>query len=466
MKQFFLQNDKHKNNFQSYGYVISVIDGIAKVYGLTSIKAGELVKFSNILVLDNKKDQIITGLALSLELNLVGIVIFGNERLIKQGFLVSRTFSVLSIPVSKDYIGRVIDGLGNAIDGQVKLKKIEGQKLQKIDIKAPGIIKRWAVCEPVQTGLLSVDSMIPIGRGQRELIVGDRQTGKTAIALDTIINQKKSNILVAKNFVKFKIRHLICIYVAIGQKRSTVAKVVQKLKKEEALQYSIIVAATAADPASLQYLAPYTGCSLGEFFRDNGGHCLIIYDDLTKQAIAYRQLALLLRRPPSREAFPADIFYLHSRLLERASKLFKFYGNGSLTALPIVETQNSDVSAFVVTNIISITDGQVFLESSLFYKGIRPAINVGISVSRIGSNAQEKVMKSISGSLKLQLAEFREVEAFSTFDSDLDATTKQSLNRGLRLTELLKQKQYKPLTVRKQVIILFSGMSGLIDGRA
>lgn len=450
--------NKKKLNFEALGYVISVLDGIAKVYGLAKVKAGELVIFTNPV---NVNKINISGLALSLEANLVGIVVFGNERSIKQGFLVTRSFSIVNVLISKSLIGRVLDGLGNIIDGFAFncLKMVS----KKIDVKAPGIIKRWSVCEPIQTGILAIDAITPIGRGQRQLIIGDKQTGKSAIAIDTIINQKRSKILIAKNYLNFKVQFLICVYVAIGQKRSTVAKVVKRLKIENCLSYSIIISATASDSASLQYLAPYTGCAIGEFFRDQGAHALIIFDDLTKQAVAYRQLALLLRRPPSREAMPSDVFFLHSRLLERASKLYRAWGNGSLTALPLIETQSSDVSAYIPTNVISITDGQIFLEAKLFYKGIRPAVNVGISVSRIGSNAQEKSMKSISGSLKLQLAEFREVEAFATFDADLDASTKQSLVRGLCLTEILKQNQFTPLTLREQIIILFAGMCGLLD---
>jgi proton translocating ATP synthase F1 alpha subunit len=428
------------------GVILSVNDGIAKVTGLTSVQAGELVDF---------KDGVMAGMALNLETKAVGVVIFGNDRAIKQGDFVKRTFSIVNIPVGQEMVGRVVDSLGNTIDGGAKINTAS-MELKNVDVKAPGIIAREPVSQPVQTGLLSVDSMIPIGRGQKELIIGDKQTGKTAIGIDAIINQKESN----ERDASLK---MYCVYVAIGQKRSTVAQVYETLKKYDALSYSIIVAATASDAASLQFLAPYSGCTLGEYFRDNGGHSLLIYDDLSKQAVAYRQMSLLLRRPPSREAYPGDIFYLHSRLLERASKMSKDLLSGSLTALPIIETQSGDVSAYIPTNVISITDGQIFLESELFYKGIRPAINVGLSVSRVGSAAQIEAMKKIAGTLKLELAMFREVEAFASFDSDLDPETQQTINRGTRLVELLKQNQYEPLEVATQIAILTFGMRGFLD---
>lgn len=393
-------------------------------------------------------------MALNLEADNVGIVIFGNDRLIKEGDLVRRTGSIVDVPTGEGLLGRVVDALGNPIDGKGPLKNV---KRQRVSVKAPGIIARESVREPMQTGIKSIDSMVPIGRGQRELIIGDRQTGKTAVALDTILNQKKWNDGSDDS------KKLYCVYVAIGQKRSTVAQFVQTLEKYDALKYSVVVAATASEAAPLQYLAPYSGCAMGEFFRDNGKHALIIYDDLSKQAVAYRQMSLLLRRPPGREAYPGDVFYLHSRLLERAAKINKSLGGGSLTALPIIETQGGDVSAYIPTNVISITDGQIFLESELFFKGVRPAINVGLSVSRVGSAAQIKAMKQVAGSLKLFLAQYREVAAFAQFGSDLDASTQFLLNRGARLTELLKQAQYKPYPVEEQVVIVFAGVNGFLD---
>ena len=446
LSAFFSEQTALFRSLTDKGTVISIGDGIAKVTGLTGVQAGELVDF---------QEGSMKGMALNLEKQYVGIVIFGNDRDIKQGDFVSRTFSIVNIPVSEELVGRVVDSLGNTIDTGAKISK-SGLELKEVDIKAPGIIAREPVCEPVQTGLLSVDSMIPIGRGQKELIIGDKQTGKTAIGIDAIINQKTSNLKDAS-------MKLFCVYVAIGQKRSTVAQIYETLKKHDALSYSIIVAATASDAASLQFLAPYSGCTLGEFFTNSGRHSLLIYDDLSKQAVAYRQMSLLLRRPPSREAYPGDIFYLHSRLLERATKMSSDLLSGSLTALPIIETQSGDVSAYIPTNVISITDGQIFLESELFYKGIRPAINVGLSVSRVGSAAQVKAMKMIAGTLKLELAQYREVEAFASFDSDLDDATQHTINRGQRLIELLKQDQYAPLTVNFQVFLLSFGMKGFLD---
>jgi F-type H+-transporting ATPase subunit alpha len=438
-KQVTVQDIKNK------GVVLSIGDGIARVSGLDNVQAGELVDFN---------DGAITGMAINLEANSVGVVIFGNDRDVKQGDLVKRTFSIVNIPVGHEVEGRVVDALGNTIDGGAKLPATLEKK--EIELKAPGIIARNPVCEPVQTGLLSVDSMIPIGRGQRELIIGDKQTGKTAIAVDAIINQVNAAADVNSK--------LYCIYVAVGQKRSTVAQICETLKEYDAMKFTSVVAATASDAASLQFLAPYSGCTLGEFYRDNGMHALVVYDDLSKQAVAYRQMSLLLRRPPGREAYPGDIFYLHSRLLERASKMSHALGYGSLTALPVIETQAGDVSAYIPTNVISITDGQIFLESELFYKGIRPAINVGLSVSRVGSAAQVPAMKAIAGTLKLELAQFREVEAFSTFDADLDDATQHTINRGLRLVELLKQDQYRPIHVHDQVFMLCFGMYGYLDG--
>ncbi len=427
------------------GQVLTVGDGIARVYGLDNVQAGEMVQFS-----EGTK-----GMALNLETENVGVVIFGDDSKIKEGDIVKRTGTIVDVAVGKSLLGRVVDGLGNPIDGKGPLDKNAERK--RVEIKAPGIIPRKSVNEPMQTGLKAIDCLIPVGRGQRELIIGDRQTGKTAIAIDTIINQKEIN----KSNDESK--KLYCIYVAIGQKRSSVAQIVKTLEESGALEYTIVVAATASDPAPLQFLAPYTGCTMGEYFRDNGMHALIIYDDLSKQAVAYRQMSLLLRRPPGREAFPGDVFYLHSRLLERAAKLNDKYGGGSLTALPIIETQASDVSAYIPTNVISITDGQIFLETELFYKGVRPAVNVGISVSRVGSAAQIKAMKQVSGSIKLELAQYREMAAFAQFGSDLDPSTQKLLNRGSKLTELLKQDQYSPLTVEEQVVSIFSGVKGFLD---
>jgi len=427
------------------GQVLSVGDGIARIYGLDNVQAGEMVEFS-----DGSK-----GMALNLESDNVGVVIFGDDRAIKEGDTVKRTGSIVDVPVGKELLGRVVDGLGNPIDGKGVLDK--GLKRNRVEVKAPGIIPRKSVSEPVQTGLKAIDSLIPIGRGQRELIIGDRQTGKTAVAIDTIINQKEIN---KSGDEKQK---LYCIYVAIGQKRSTVAQIVKTLEDAGAMEYTTIVSATASDPAPLQFLAPYTGCTIGEYFRDNGMHALIIYDDLSKQAVAYRQMSLLLRRPPGREAYPGDVFYLHSRLLERAAKLNDENGGGSLTALPIIETQAGDVSAYIPTNVISITDGQIFLETELFNQGIRPAVNVGLSVSRVGSAAQTKAMKKVAGSIKLELAQYREMAAFAQFGSDLDASTQRLLNRGSKLTELLKQKQYSPMSVAEQVICVFCGVKGYLD---
>ena len=427
------------------GQVLSVGDGIARVYGLDNVQAGEMVEFS-----DGSK-----GMALNLENDNVGIVIFGDDRAIKEGDVVKRTGAIVDVPVGKELLGRVVDGLGNPIDGKGALdKKI---KRNRVEVKAPGIIPRKSVNEPVQTGLKAIDSLIPIGRGQRELIIGDRQTGKTAVAIDTIINQKEINQGSDEK------KKLYCIYVAIGQKQSTVAQIVKSLEEAGAMEYTTIVSATASDPAPLQFLAPYTGCTMGEYFRDNGMHALIIYDDLSKQAVAYRQMSLLLRRPPGREAYPGDVFYLHSRLLERAAKLNDDNGGGSLTALPIIETQAGDVSAYIPTNVISITDGQIFLETELFNQGIRPAVNVGLSVSRVGSAAQTKAMKKVAGSIKLELAQYREMAAFAQFGSDLDASTQRLLNRGSKLTELLKQNQYSPMSVAQQVIAVFSGVRGYLD---
>jgi len=426
------------------GQVLSVGDGVARVYGLDNVRAGEMVEFPGG----------IKGMALNLETDNVGIVIFGDDRDIKEGDTVKRTGAIVDVPVGRGLLGRVVDALGNPIDGK---GPIEGTERSRVDVKAPGIIPRKSVHEPMQTGLKAIDSLIPIGRGQRELIIGDRQTGKTAIALDTIINQK------AINQSDDESRKLYCIYVAVGQKRSSVAQFVKTLEDKGALEYSIIVAATASEPAPLQFLAPYTGCTMGEFFRDNGGHAVIFYDDLSKQAVAYRQMSLLLRRPPGREAYPGDVFYLHSRLLERAAKMNDEHGAGSLTALPVIETQAGDVSAYIPTNVISITDGQIFLETSLFYKGIRPAVNVGLSVSRVGSAAQIKAMKQVAGTIKLELAQYREMEAFAQFASDLDAATQRLLARGVRLTELLKQPQYRPLPVEEQVVAIYSGVRGYLD---
>ncbi|CAO3677801.1 unnamed protein product [Umbelopsis ramanniana] len=431
-------------DIQETGRVLSIGDGIARVYGLKNCQAEEMVEFSSGL----------KGMALNLEPDNVGIVVFGNDRLIKEGDTVKRTGAIVDVPVGPGLLGRVVDALGNPIDGKGPLDSIGRTRVQ---VKAPGILPRHSVREPMQTGIKSVDSMVPIGRGQRELIIGDRQTGKTAVALDTILNQKNWNT------GSDEAKKLYCVYVAVGQKRSTVAQLVSTLESNDALKYSIIVAATASEAAPLQYLAPFSGAAIGEWFRDNGRHSLIIYDDLSKQAVAYRQMSLLLRRPPGREAYPGDVFYLHSRLLERAAKMNKDFGYGSMTALPIIETQGGDVSAYIPTNVISITDGQIFLEAELFFKGIRPAINVGLSVSRVGSAAQTKAMKQVAGSLKLFLAQYREVAAFAQFGSDLDASTQFLLNRGARLTELLKQPQYTPLSIETQVPIVFAGVNGFLD---
>ena len=440
-----IKNLGDKTEVSEIGKVLSVGDGIARVYGLDNVQAGEMVEFK-----DGSK-----GMALNLESDNVGIVIFGDDKSIKEGDTVKRTGAIVDAPVGKELLGRVVDALGNPIDGKEALKK--GTKRKRVEVKAPGIIPRKSVNEPMQTGLKAIDSLIPIGRGQRELIIGDRQTGKTALAIDTIINQKKIN---ESNDEKKK---LYCIYVAIGQKRSTVAQILKTLQDAGAMDYTIIVSATASDPAPLQFLAPYTGCTFGEFFRDNGMHALIIYDDLSKQAVAYRQMSLLLRRPPGREAYPGDVFYLHSRLLERAAKLNDDNGGGSLTALPIIETQAGDVSAYIPTNVISITDGQIFLGTELFNQGIRPAVNVGLSVSRVGSAAQTKAMKKVAGSIKLELAQYREMAAFAQFGSDLDASTQKLLNRGSKLTELLKQNQYSPMTVAEQVVTIYAGVKGYLD---
>ncbi len=426
------------------GQVLSVGDGIARVYGLDRVQAGEMVEFPGG----------IRGMALNLESDNVGVVIFGDDSTIKEGDTVKRTGAIVDVPVGKGLLGRVVDALGNPIDGK---GPIESDERRLVEVKAPGIIPRRSVHEPVQTGLKAIDSLIPIGRGQRELIIGDRQTGKTAVAIDTIINQRDINADADES------KKLYCVYVAIGQKRSTVAQIVKQLEENGALEYSIIVAATASEPAPLQFLAPYAGCTMGEYFRDNGMHALMIYDDLSKQAVAYRQMSLLLRRPPGREAFPGDVFYLHSRLLERAAKMNDENGAGSLTALPVIETQAGDVSAYIPTNVISITDGQIFLETDLFYSGIRPAVNVGLSVSRVGSAAQIKAMKQVAGSIKLELAQYREMAAFAQFASDLDASTQQLLNRGSRLTELLKQSQFSPLAVEEQVVVIFAGVNGYLD---
>jgi len=434
-----------KAEISEVGQVLSVGDGIARVYGLDNVQAGEMVEFSGS----------IKGMALNLEKDNVGVVIFGEDRSIKEGDVVKRTGAIVDAPVGKNLLGRVVDALGNPIDGKGDLDK--KLKRMRVDVKAPGIIPRQSVNQPMQTGLKAIDSLIPVGRGQRELIIGDRQTGKTAVAIDTIINQKEIN---KSGEEKEK---LYCIYVAIGQKRSTVAQIVKTLEDAGAMEYTTIVAATASDPAPLQFLAPYTGCTMGEYFRDNGMHALIVYDDLSKQAVAYRQMSLLLRRPPGREAYPGDVFYLHSRLLERAAKLNDDHGGGSLTALPIIETQAGDVSAYIPTNVISITDGQIFLETELFNQGIRPAVNVGLSVSRVGSAAQTKAMKKVAGSIKLELAQYREMAAFAQFGSDLDASTQKLLNRGSKLTELLKQDQYSPMPVAQQVIAVFSGVRGFLD---
>ena len=441
---------KHITDFDSItqlaevGHVLEVGDGIARIYGLDKVQAGEMVEFP-----DGTK-----GMALNLETDNVGVVIFGEDRSIKEGDVVKRTGRIVEVPIGKGLLGRVVDALGNPIDDK---GPINADRYSRVEIKAPGIIAREPVSEPMQTGIKAIDTLVPIGRGQRELIIGDRQTGKTAIVVDTILNQK------AINESKDESEKLYCIYVAIGQKQSTVAHLVKTLQENDAMDYTIIVSATASEPAPLQFLAPYVGCTMGEYFRDNGMHALIIYDDLSKQAAAYRQMSLLLRRPPGREAYPGDVFYLHSRLLERAAKMSKDNGGGSLTALPIIETQAGDVSAYIPTNVISITDGQIFLETELFYKGIRPAINVGLSVSRVGSAAQMKAMKQVSGTIKLDLAQYREMATFAQFSADLDKATQQLLARGERLTELLKQPQYTPFTIQEQVISIFAGVRGYLD---
>jgi F-type H+-transporting ATPase subunit alpha len=429
------------------GKVVKVADGVASAYGLDNVQAGELVQFASG----------VSGMVLNLEEDSVEIVILGDDREVHEDDVVSRTKHIVQVPCGLALLGRVVDALGNPIDGK---GPIRGAEMRKVEVMAPGIIARKSVHEPVQTGLKAIDSLIPIGRGQRELIIGDRQTGKTTIALDTIINQRQAFLDQDKD------KTLYCVYVAIGQKRSSVAKIVKRLEEAGALDYTIVVSATASDPAPLQFLAPYAGCAMGEFFRDNGMHGLIVYDDLSKHAVAYRQMSLLLRRPPGREAYPGDVFYLHSRLLERAAKLSDDMGAGSLTALPIIETQAGDVSAYIPTNVISITDGQIFLESELFYKGVRPAVNVGLSVSRVGSAAQTKAMKQVAGSIKLELAQYREMEAFAQFGSDLDASTQNLLARGSRLTELLKQAQYSPLAMQEQVAVIFAGVKGYLDGVA
>ncbi len=426
------------------GQVLSVGDGIARIYGLDNVQAGEMVEFANG----------VQGMALNLEADNVGVVIFGSDAEIKEGDTVKRTGTIVDVPVGKGLLGRVVDGLGNPIDGK---GPIVAEKRSRVEVKAPGIIPRKSVHEPVQTGLKAIDALVPVGRGQRELIIGDRQTGKTAVALDTFINQKQVNAGDDEG------KKLYCIYVAVGQKRSTVAQIVRQLEENGAMEYSIVVAATASEPAPLQFLAPYTGCAMGEYFRDNGMHAVIVYDDLSKQAVAYRQMSLLLRRPPGREAYPGDVFYLHSRLLERAAKMNEDNGSGSLTALPIIETQAGDVSAYIPTNVISITDGQIFLETDLFFAGIRPAINVGLSVSRVGGAAQTKAMKKVSGSIKLELAQYREMAAFAQFGSDLDASTQRLLNRGARLTELLKQPQFNPMPFEEQTASIYAGTNGYID---
>ena len=433
-----------KSEVSEIGQVLSVGDGIARIYGLDNVQAGEMVEFPGG----------IRGMALNLEEDNVGAVIFGSDRDIREGDTVKRTGEIVSVPVGKGLLGRVVDPLGNPLDGK---GPIEAEEYKKVDVKAPGIIPRKSVHEPMQTGLKAVDALIPIGRGQRELIIGDRQTGKTAIAIDAILNQK------AINDGDDESGKLYCVYVAIGQKRSTVAQIVKTLEENDAMKYSIVVAATASEAAPLQFLAPFTGCTMGEYFRDNGMHALITYDDLSKQAVSYRQMSLLLRRPPGREAYPGDVFFLHSRLLERAAKLNDEFGSGSMTALPIIETQANDVSAYIPTNVISITDGQIFLETDLFYQGIRPAVNVGLSVSRVGSSAQIKAMKQVAGKIKGELAQYREMAAFAQFGSDLDASTQQLLKRGERLTELLKQAQFAPLKVEEQVVVIYAGVNGYLD---
>ncbi len=439
-----IANFETKADVAEVGTVLSVGDGIARVYGLDKVQAGEMVEFPGG----------IKGMALNLEMDNVGVSIFGDDTGIKEGDTVKRTGEIVDVPVGKELLGRVVDGLGNPIDGK---GPIQSSEKRRIELKAPGIIPRQSVSEPMQTGIKALDALVPVGRGQRELIIGDRQTGKTAVAIDTILNQKSVN---QSNNEKDK---LYCIYVAIGQKRSTVAQIVKTLEDNGAMEYTIVVSATASEPAPLQFLSAYTGCTMGEYFRDNGMHALIVYDDLSKQAVAYRQMSLLLRRPPGREAYPGDVFYIHSRLLERAAKMSDEHGGGSLTALPIIETQAGDLSAYIPTNVISITDGQIFLETNLFFAGIRPAINVGLSVSRVGSAAQTKAMKKIAGPVKLELAQYREMAAFAQFASDLDASTKQLLDRGARLVEILKQGQYSPLTVSEQVVSIYAGVRGYLD---
>ncbi len=439
-----IENYHSAAELQEVGEVVQIGDGIAKVYGLDNIQAGELVEF----------DGGVKGMALNLETDNVGIVVFGDTQKIKEGSNVKRTGKIVEVPAGKGLLGRVIDALGNPIDGKGPLTNVE---YRRVEVKAPGIIARQSVSEPMQTGIKAIDSLIPIGRGQRELIIGDRQTGKTAIAIDAIINQAPAHELGDEK------KKLYCIYVAIGQKRSTVAQIVKTLEDAGAMKYSIVVSATASEAAALQFFAPYTGCTAGEFFRDNGMHALVIYDDLSKHAVAYREMSLLLRRPPGREAYPGDVFYVHSRLLERAAKMSDAMGGGSLTALPIIETQAGDVSAYIPTNVISITDGQIFLETELFYKGIKPAVNVGLSVSRVGSAAQTKAMKQVAGTIKLDLAQFRELEAFSQFGSDLDATTQKLLDKGRKLTELLKQNQYSPMSFEEQVVSIYTGVKGYLD---
>jgi len=442
-----IENFGTESEVSEVGQVLSVGDGIARVYGLDNVQAGEMVEFPGG----------VKGMTLNLEADNVGVVIFGEDRGISEGDTVKRTGDIVDVPVGKGLLGRVVDGLGNPIDGK---GPIEGSERRRVEVKAPGIIPRKSVHEPMQSGLKAIDSLVPVGRGQRELIIGDRQTGKTAVAIDAIINQKSANAGDDES------KKLYCVYVAIGQKRSTVAQIVKTLEDTGAMEYSIVVASTASEPAPLQFLSPYTGCAMAEYFRDNGMHSLIVYDDLSKQAVAYRQMSLLLRRPPGREAYPGDVFYVHSRLLERAAKMNDAEGAGSMTALPIIETQAGDVSAYIPTNVISITDGQIFLETELFYQGIRPAINVGLSVSRVGSAAQVKAMKQVAGSIKLELAQYREMAAFAQFGSDLDASTQKLLNRGARLTELLKQGQYSPMTMEEQVVSIYSGVNGYLDGIA
>ena len=440
-----IENFGTESEISEVGQVLSVGDGIARIYGLDKVQAGEMVEFPGG----------IKGMTLNLEEDNVGVVIFGDDRTIREGDTVKRTGEIVDVPIGKELLGRVVDALGNPVDGK---GPINASERSLIEVKAPGIIPRKSVHEPMQTGIKAIDSLIPIGRGQRELIIGDRQTGKTAIIVDTILNQKKLNDAAANDAEK-----LFCVYVAIGQKRSSVAQIVKTLEEKGALEYTIVVAATASEPAPIQFLAPYTGCTMGEYFRDRGMHAVIFYDDLTKQAVAYRQMSLLLRRPPGREAYPGDVFYLHSRLLERAAKMSDENGAGSLTALPVIETQANDVSAYIPTNVISITDGQIFLETDLFYKGVRPAVNVGLSVSRVGSAAQAKAMKQVAGSIKLELAQYREMEAFAQFASDLDASTQQLLARGARLIEVLKQPQFSPYSMEEQVVSLFSGVNGFLD---